>query len=411
MKKILILLAVLLFFAEARSEEIDLPEGQSFNYIGFLSQSWVKTTGNSIAGESSRGGGSFAKQEAGLLSSYNINDNLDIRGMVSYEKYGNQIDRTKLNYLLADFHTSGGDGNSSVGFRLGRIRLGMGSMNDTRDNPVVRDMDFAPQGLYRDQFREMATMGDGIQLYAGRVFGNGNMASAEYSIVRPVIHRADQDDVVNVLFNTPKSTGAIINSDSRIVTTGVKLALPASGVTVQYDRVEMQYTFEGNPSSPYAAEIPTGRYNTVVNYYSAKKYYMNGVDVTGEVVHVQRRGRLWEKVIGGKGYGDPYAFSVLLRYKPDEKMTYFVNYNVWFTDILDKGGVYHSSMPGNPPPDRYFYRDFNVGVKYVQGKNIIYRASVHRIKGTNTLSLDDNPSMADMKGRYNMITASVTYAF
>jgi hypothetical protein len=411
MRTILTFIAAVLAVPAANAEEPPAYEVPSFTYMGYISQSWVKTSANNVGGNSSSKWGSLDKREIGMLASYSVNDNLDVRGMASYERYGEQIDRFKVNYALADLHDSSETGRVTYGARVGRIKLGMGTMNDTRENPVLRDLDFAPQGLYRDQFRDMATMGDGAQLYVSHAFDNGKLFTVEYGQVRPIISSDDQDDVVNVLFNIPQNSGKIDNSDSKIKTLSLQYAVPASGWIFRYDRVSMDYSYVANPASIYSRFVPSGQMETTVNYYSARKYFMNGVDITGEVIKVDRRKPLWDKVLEGRGYGDPYAFSVLVRYKPDERWTLYGNYNAWYTDINDRSGEKHGSIPGNAPASRYRYQDFNVGFKYNSRDHWIYRMSFHAIRGTNTLSLDDNPSMISQKDRYNMVTASITYAF
>jgi hypothetical protein len=355
--------------------------------------------------------GSLDKREIGMLASYQATSYLDFRGMISNEKYGNQIDHVKLNYALADLHRVTDAGNTSYNLRVGRVKLSMGTLNDTRDNPAVRDMDFAPQGLYRDQFREMATAGDGIQVAAAHTFQNGSTLSSEVSRVRPLIVDGDQNDTVNVLLNIPQNSGKVNNNQSNIQAFSLQYTIPAAGVVLRYDKVAMNFRYEANPALFYSRFVSSGELNTIVNYYSVRKYFMNGVDVTGEMIKVDREGELWNKVLEGRNYGAPYAFSLLLRYKPCPKWTYYTNYNVWYTDITDRSGERHASIPGNPPAARYRYKDFNFGFKYSTGNGWIYKMSFHNIRGTNTLSLDDNPDMEAMVDHYRMVTASVTYVF
>ena len=187
--------------------------------------------------------------------------------------------------------------------------------------------------------------------------------------------------------------------------------MPHDGWLFWYDRVSMNFKYEGNEDSPYRRGIPDGRIDTTVNYLSARKYFMNGFDVTGEILYVERSNDLWNKLLSGKNYGPPMAYNLMVRYRPDEHWTFYGNYNVWYTDIKDKSGVVHASYPGNAPPERYSSKDLNFGFKYLIDNKWAFKASYHIIHGTNTLSIDENESMKNMKSKYNMINASVSYAF
>ena len=400
----IVLLAVLLtpFRASADPEQ-----NNKLVWKGFVSQTWIRTSDNRVDGPSDKAHGSFDRHEIGFLASYNLNEHVDFRGMIMHD--GSNPDQQMVRYALADFHGGSESGETDFGVRVGRVKLSMGSMNDTRDNPILRSMGYAPQALYRDQFRTMANAGDGVQPYIQYSFNNGTVLDFEASFIRPIIAESQQDDVVNVLLNVPAKTGRFDIGDSTIQSFGAKLTFPHHGAIVRYDRVTMDYKYVSNPSSFYSRFIPSGDMKTTVNYLSLQKYF-DRFDVTVEGVMVERRGLVWDTVLRDTGYGDPYGMSLLWRYHVSNALTVHANYNVWCTDIKNRDGTKHASKSGNAPAERYFQRDFNVGFKYVEGP-WVFKGSYHRIHGTNTLSITEGIPMEQMRSPYSMITTSISYAF
>jgi hypothetical protein len=401
----IVFLAVLLMPLGAASSELE--QNNKLVWRGFISQTWVRTTDNRIDGPSNKIHGSFDRHEIGFLGSYSVNEYIDFRGMVMYD--GSNQDQQIVRHALADFHGGSKNSEANVGIRIGRVKLSMGSMNDTRDNPILRSMDYAPQALYRDQFRTMVNSGDGIQPYTQYLFSDGTMLDLEASFIRPIITESQQDDVVNVLLNVPAKTGRFNVNESAIQSFGAKLTFPHYGAIVRYDRVTMDYMYVGNPTSVYSHFIPSGGMKTTFNYLSLQKYF-DHFDITLEGIMAERSGLVWDTVLKDTGYGDPYGMSFLWRYHVNNALSIHTNYNVWYTDSKNRDGTKHASKPGNAPAERYFQRDLNVGFKYVDG-SWVFKGSYHRIHGTNTLSIIEGIPMEQMRAPYSMITTSISYAF
>jgi hypothetical protein len=123
--------------------------------------------------------------------------------MAAYEDYGNRYGKSPhIEYALIDGHIN--DEDFRYGFRAGRVRLTMGMFNDKRTNPGLRELDFPPQALYREQLKHTALSGDGIQLYAGKMF---NMVSFDAEVSHIKADMYPQEDAVNTLFNVPLGSG------------------------------------------------------------------------------------------------------------------------------------------------------------------------------------------------------------
>lgn len=405
MKVILLIALFQIVYPAYADDSMSIPENPKgiFSHIktnmtGFITQQVVKTTSNNVAGNSSKL--SFDKREIGIQNFCAVNQYLDFRGMAVYSKYGNRYSNAPhIEFGLADLHLNDDVYDYSVGARLGRVRLTMGLYNDTRINPGLRDLDFAPQALYRDQWQNTATSGDGVQLYASKKYDNCTI-NVEVSRVIPRIDT--QDDAVNVMFSTPNNFGIFENNT--VTSFHASLNANSIGTIFKYDRIGLKYQY--TPSS--ISFIPAGNLNTTIEYFSIRKYF-NYIDLTGEYLQVTRNAGLWDVILNNTNYGSPRAFNFSARLKLP-RTTISAGYNVWFTDISNRSGDQHASLTGVSAP-RYYSKDLNIGIKYVINNNWIIKAEAHRMQGTNTLSIIENPNMNALTPNWNLYSSSITYMF
>lgn len=375
---------------------------QSLQTEFFISQGIVSTSSNNVAGSGK--GISFEKREIGGIASYQVNENVDFRGMAVVEKYGERYkDNLHVEYALLDLHTYIPSQIATVGMRVGRVKNTMGLFNDKRTNPFLRETDFPPQSLYRDQLKHSAVSGDGVQLYVNKVFGE-SILDLEVSKFKAELY--PQDDAVNVLLNIPMGSGQFSKSD--VTSFHATYKLPEYGLILKYDRLLLDFDYQANASSPVSLIVPSGNMKTRIEYLSARKYFEK-FDVTGEMVKVTRSGELWNNVLDGMGYGDPYAFNLVLRYRKDN-WTFITGYNVWFTDINDRDGSKHEQNTGISR-HRYYQKDLNFAVKYKFNDNWVGKVEYHKMQGTNVLSIVENPHMNQLNPNWNLISASITYRF
>ena len=368
----------------------------------FISQGIVSTSSNNVAGSGK--GISFDKREIGGIMSYQLSDNIDFRGMATIEDYGNRYkDNLHVEYALVDLHHDLPAYTTTVGMRAGRVKNTMGLFNDKRTNPFLRETDFPPQSLYRDQLKHSAVSGDGLQLYMTKVF-NSSALDLEVSKFKAELY--PQDDAVNVLLNIPMGSGEFSKSD--VTSFHATYKIPEYGVILKYDRLMLDFDYNANQSSPVSAIVPSGNMKTRIEYLSARKYF-DKFDITGEVVKVTRSGELWNKILDGMNYGDPYAFNLVLRYRQDN-WTFIAGYNVWFTDINDRDGSKHEQNTGISR-HRYYQQDLNFGIRYKFNENWLAKFEYHKMRGTNVLSIVENPHMNQMNPRWDLISASLTYRF
>ncbi len=364
----------------------------------WASQSFIKTSSNSVSGNSTQG--SFDRREIGVLASYELSPSVDLRGLVISDKYGLRTDGTPfVGVALADVHHSNFD--YTAGVRIGRSKIDYGFYNTVRLNPSLRDTDFAPQGIYRDQFMYMASFGDGIQAYyKRRVFGYE--VSVEAGIARPNL--TPMEDTVNVFLNLPPSVGTFDTSSSRVFSTNLIVSDFDNGIVARYDRLDLRYPFKS-----VSPALPSGDLHSILHYAGVRKYF-DGFDLTGEALYVQRTGSYWDSLIGDYNFGPPITVGVSARFNVGPNTTVTVGENAWYTNWSSKDGTDNHKYNPYAPKERYYSDDKNIGIKHVVN-HWTAKLEYHKIKGTNTLSIVENADMNKMVADYTLISTSLTYKF
>ncbi|MBU0995044.1 MAG: hypothetical protein KJ737_21330 [Proteobacteria bacterium] len=115
---------------------------------GFISQGFIKSTGNDVLPDSTDG--SFEMNELGINFTTQVNPSLRMGAQFfarDYGDYGN--DQVNLDWAFADY-----DYKSWLGIRAGRMKVLSGLYNSSRDIASTRTFIMLP-GIYMESFREM----------------------------------------------------------------------------------------------------------------------------------------------------------------------------------------------------------------------------------------------------------------
>ena len=390
-----------------RTELQDLPNKDAksrFSYTGYAMQGWVlsRPEGYNIAGESSKRSGSVLKTEIGVYTSYHLLKNMDLRGGVKYDPTGTFGRNLHATFALVDIYADSGD----VGIRLGRVRNFFGFASDTRDNPAVRDLDFAPQAIYREAFRSISSAGEGVQIYATHTTESYGSFSTEITVAKPILR--PQRELVEGFFGFPvpghyqSSKSAALTS----VTLGYKS--PDYKWATHYTISDLDLKYQPGHNDPIvsAPEQMALQIHTV-----GVRRYFNGWDLTGEVMKVNLRGEMWNilRRTPSQQRLQPMGASIQARVLLDQNWTVFAGYNVWFNNIYDRRGEGLANVVGIPQ-HRFYSKTAVVGTKY-QNDTWVWRAELHHVNGTATLAVTDNSSLPSTKGRYTFVSTSLTYKF
>lgn len=223
----------------------DLLEGMDFSYQAFIQQGFVYSKNNNLYGESTKL--STEKREAGVLFSLSPMRFMDVRGFLKYEEMGDRYKEHPLNvkHLLVDIHNSYDVGQ--VGIRAGIVRNELGFYNISRENPISRDQDMAPQGVYRDTLKEFVNGGEGYQVYFNTEALPLINLEAEVSQVRPRYY--PRQDVLSAWFPVIPKGDFEENSNAR----GLHLAASSKDLRLQvrYDVFDVKTLYRAGKMTSY----------------------------------------------------------------------------------------------------------------------------------------------------------------
>lgn len=372
-------------------------------YEGYIYQGYSKSFHNNYYGPSSSEGGSPLMRDIGLKFNCALNDYLDFRAFLKLEQRGDRLDGMKpvISYLLLDAHKDVTPGNT-IGIRAGKVRNEVGFFNGTMKDPVFRDMDVLPQSIYVTTLEDLINSSNGVQLYYHTVGLPMVNLTFGYSKVSPTFE--PRVDVFSGWFYyTPYG---VFNSGGR----------PSESYNFLATTKDLKWMFRVDSMNVYANYVP-----------SSDDYFTNmDLSFRTRLIGIRRYFKNWDvsyeysnTISIGDGFGlitvnngfEAEAHSVVVRYVQDEKWTYLVGYNEWYSDVTDRSGEKLSSLYGVLPESGY-YKDFNVGFKYKYDSNWTFKGSYHDIQGIVGLSPIENPDWSTTgKASAKLITMSVTYSF
>ena len=142
---------------------------------GFVSQSYIATSGNNYMATTRRGG-SFSFFETAVNGTYQIADDLRIGGQVymsEYGKTGNWI--PVIDWACIDWRWK-----DCLGFRIGKYKMRSGLYSDTQDIPFVNQWILVPQGNYPRIYRELTVSAWGMNMYGDIPIGRLGDISYEF---------------------------------------------------------------------------------------------------------------------------------------------------------------------------------------------------------------------------------------
>jgi hypothetical protein len=383
------------------SEDIGSLESSPLIITGFVYQGLVKSINNNYKGDSTSHWGSFKDRSTGISASYPFNKNIDFRGSLESQQSGDRLSATpNIEYGLVDMHTTEGDTPRS-GIRLGVLRNELGFYNATMENPVARDMDIAPQSIYRMTLSDFVNNGKGIQIYSEVNSLQCLNILLEYSRVLPTF--SPREDVTSAWFGiVPVGT-----FDETKYTNTYHLLATTKDLRwmFRYDQFNVKADYLRGASDV----IPSGDLGVKVQLFGIHRYF-NTWDITYEFLKDDQVGSLW-KVIRPKGRYS-IAQNLVVRKVLSPNWTYYVGYNEWNSDHTDLYGDKAAASPRGLPAADYYSKDFNVGINYTPNYKWRFRGSYHRINGIVQLSPIDNPDMLRTGAiTDNLYTLSATYAF
>ena len=373
----------------------ELAEG--FQVHAFAAINPLDTTSNSFFGG---GDGHISTEfwELGINGSWRPRNDLLLAGQLTSRSAGGSDDGSfRVDYGLLDFSPVNTPA-TRAGIRLGRVLNPLGFHNETRDVAFTRTSILLPQSIYFDRTRDLALSSDGLQFYADRRLGIGDVIfqvniglprAGDDSTERALLG----DDFPGDLDGEPSVLGRVI-----LERDGGRWRFGVSGGSVRID-----YDPAG-PSDP----LPDGDIDFRPLIFSAQ-YNAEQFSLTTEF----GPRRFETSGFGGPSNsttGESIYVEGLYRFSPEWEA--FLRYDVLYSDRDDRSGKRFAAQdPRGRPDHSRFAKDLTAGVTWRISQSVLLRAEYHYVDGTAWLPLADNPNPANTDRHWSIFALQAAFRY
>lgn len=405
-----LLLVVLLLIIDI--QDTDAQDVKGIRVHGFLSQGYLKSTGNNDVFGNSSGSGSFDFRELGVNASYRPLPNLQFSGQLLSRSAGEDSKGgIRVDYGFIDY-TALSTESMDFGIRVGRTKNPLGFYNDTRDVPFTRPSILLPQSIYFDRTRNLGLASDGAQVYGESRNSWGDL-NVQFGVVFPqagdrstelAILQADRaGDVTTKLSYIGR---LIYEYDGG----RIRFAVSGAQVNTGYDAAQVD-PLSGLGKFQFTPIIFSAQYNT--ERWSLTSEYA--------IRHIERQDFVARPDLNFTG--ESYYFQGIYRFTPNWEGV--LRYDAYYADRDDRDGKdFARGIPSNlqsyAPDHSRFAKDITVGLRWNVTPAIMLRAEYHYINGTGwTSSLDNRapdrslkqflPAITDQ--HWNLFAFQASYRF
>jgi hypothetical protein len=372
---------------------------ESVQIHGFAQLNPILTTANNFFGQS-RDSVSLEFWEVGINGSWRPTNDLLLSGQLTSRRAGAEddgsirVDYALLSYTLID------EPKGRAGFRVGRVLNPLGFFNETRDVAFTRSSILLPQSIYFDRTRDLALSGDGLQLFANRTLGSGDLAF-QLNWGLPVTDDDERSERSLLGFDFPGKLEGRPSIFGRLIYEygGGRLRFGVSGGSVRVDYEP------GSSLDP----LPKGEFDFQPLIFSAQlnaeKFSLTS-EFGPRVFHSKGFGRRnTTTTTGESGY-----LEGLYRFTP--KWEAFIRYDTLFADRDDRyGNEFAARDVFSRPAHSRFAKDLGVGVTWRINNSVLLRGEYHYVDGTAWLPIADNPNYTEWDRYWSIFGFQIAVRF
>lgn len=375
-------------------QEVAAQDVKGIRVHGFLSQGYLKSTGNNDVFGNSSGNGSFDFRELGVNASYRPLPNLQFSGQLLSRSAGEDSKGgIRVDYGFVDY-TAVSTESMDFGIRVGRTKNPLGFYNDTRDVPFTRPSILLPQSIYFDRTRNLGLASDGAQIYGESRNSWGDL-NAQFGVVFP--QAGDRSTEFAILQgDRPGEITPHLSYIGRLIYEydggRVRLAVSGAQVNTGYDAAQRD-PFSGLGSFQFTPIIFSAQYNT--ERWSLTSEYA--------IRHLERHD--FGAANNLNVTGESYYFQGIYRFSPSWEGV--LRYDAYYADRDDRDGKRFANgilstapaLQDYLPEHSRFAKDITVGLRWNVTPAIMLRAEYHYINGTGWISSLDNRAPSEIRAR------------
>lgn len=391
-------------------------EIEGVNIHGFLSQGWIKTSGNNVIKDSRDG--SFQLDEIGINFSKELTDKLRVGIQLFAKDYGevgnNEIE---IDWAYGDYHFK-----DWLGFRVGKVKAPHGLYNETRDVDMVRTFIFLPQSIYPEVIRDVALAVTGAGVYGSLDLNKAGSLSYQFAYGT---HEIDSSERKIQSF-LDLSAGNVDVTENDFIAVDYKYSgslvwdTPLDGLRLSGTIGDMPFTSQSHAKADFPpifslGDIAEHTFKKFEQKVYSAEYTWNDLVLAAEYMETEK----------------DFQVVIPLDTVPSliESEGYYVSLSYRFTDWFAFGTYYAKCESTNksdldePPPDeagimnnpgRLYEKDMTFTARFDINEYMTFKTEWHKLKGTNLLFPFDNPEDANgnrWTDKWDMFIAKVTFSF
>lgn len=309
---------------------------------------------------------------AGLIGSWNT----EYATLNTQIEVSNDESAQIIKYMFADF------GPGGYGMRIGRIQHLLGFYNQTRSIPCCAEFINQPPAIYREQFKQLASSGDGIQIY--KIFDIDNWElGVNGTIAKPILN--PMENIIAGHFNA--AFPGEITDKSIVKGLNFTVLSPSRETQLRYDITHLDFEFKSQV--PF---ISSGNLSTMVHTIGARKFF-NEFDITVEGILVDQTGPVWDSyfnnLFGGKD-GHPIGTVVSVRHRPSDHDQLSIYVDSWVSSSADPTGKKQSATTGLPE-HRFYVKSTGISWRHKYDNKWFSTLQYTLGQGSNSHFYNDTP--------------------
>ncbi|MDF2181029.1 hypothetical protein [Neptuniibacter sp. CAU 1671] len=368
-----------------------------FSINGFITQGYFLSDHNNVSGDSEDG--SFDFRELGLNGSWRPAQNWLLSAQLMSRRMGKVNDgNIRVDFAQADYRFS--DLTSGYfGVRAGRVKNPYGLYNETRDVAFTRPSAVLPTSIYLENTRNILLSSDGVMLYGSYGMEKGSIDSellAGFLIVDTELEQGLMG------FNAP---GRLDDSPAtfwrvmyRSFDQSLQYGLTLVHAKIRYDAVG------GADIFPADGEI------TVDQLLLSYQYSWNRWTFTSEYLFMESELSGFGGVYADRKPNQGDAIYGQLEYRLSPTVSTFLRRELSYSNKHDRNGKTAAALSG-AEPDRFYHRDWTLGIGWTPRQDWLLRAEIHKLKGTSALSPLENPDRSAVEPDWHLFILQATYRF
>jgi len=376
---------------------------------GFLSQGYLKTTGNDFLGRTLDGSTQF--NEIGLTVTTELDSHLRVGLQLLSRDLGDVGNNdVRLDWAFADYRW-----RDEIGIRIGKIKLPIGLYNEGRDSDFLRAMVFLPQSVYDENTRDIAIAAQGGGLYGHLSFGDaggldyeavGGQNNVAADSVPMRWDAALAEGFAEQVYGPGTTILASHPENHHVVAGSLVYSTPIEGLRVGLSGLDARIDIDYDLSNGLRQ---TGKLRLSPMWVGSVAYQSPSFEVSAEYVRVDIKGDVFglhDIVYPSEGwYG-------LVTWHATDRWHLSALYDIYYENRNDRSG-HEFEVDANPYSQDFWgwRRDLGVGVRFDVDESWLVKVEAHDLQGAARFLPVFQPPNSYLDENWSLFAVKASFSF